>query len=95
MWLYLITLILSIIVKLLTWVKHEIYKRFYSYYIEVSDSTKTQVLMSACTTCTIISVITTSSLRYTGYAIYLKILRLILNSYILYISILIILKEFN
>ena len=31
----------SIIVKLLTWVKHEIYKRFHSYYIEVSDSVKT------------------------------------------------------
>ena len=32
---------LSTIVKLLTWVKHEIYKRFYSYYIEVLDSVKT------------------------------------------------------
>ena len=31
----------SIIVKLLTWVEHEIYKRFYSYYIEVSDFIKT------------------------------------------------------
>ena len=31
---------LSTIVKLLTWVKHEIYKRFHSYYIEVSDSVK-------------------------------------------------------
>ena len=30
----------STIVKLLTWVKHEIYKRFHSYYIEVSDSVK-------------------------------------------------------
>ena len=31
---------LNIIIKLLTWVKHEIYKRFYSYYIKVSDSVK-------------------------------------------------------
>ena len=70
---------LSIIVKLLIWVKHEIYKKFYSYYIEVSDSVKTQVLTSACTTHTIISVITTSNLRYIDYAIYLLILRLMLN----------------
>ena len=31
----------STIVKLLTWVEHEIYKRFHAYYIEVSDSVKT------------------------------------------------------
>ena len=30
----------SIIVKLLTWVEHKIYKRFHSYYIEVLDSVK-------------------------------------------------------
>ena len=30
----------STIVKLLTWVEHEIYKRFHAYYIEVLDSVK-------------------------------------------------------
>ena len=35
---------LSIIIKLLTWVKHEIYKRFHSYYIEVSDSVKSLII---------------------------------------------------
>ena len=35
---------LSTIIKLLTWVEHEIYKRFYSYYIEVSDSIKSLVI---------------------------------------------------
>ena len=35
---------LSTIVKLLTWVKYKIYKRFYSYYIEVSDSVKSLVV---------------------------------------------------
>ena len=71
---------LSIIVKLLTWVKHEIYKRFHSYYIEVSDFIKTQVLVSAHTAHTIIFTITASSLRYTDYAIYLLMLRLMLNT---------------
>ena len=70
----------STIVKLLTWVEHEIYKRFYSYYIEVSDSVKTQVLISACTACTMIFAITASDLRYIDYAIYLLMLRLILNT---------------
>ena len=69
----------SIIVKLLTWVEHEIYKRFHSYYIEVLDSVKTQVLVFACTACTVISAITISSFRYIDYAIYLLILRLVLN----------------
>ena len=31
---------LSTIVKLLTWVKYKIYKRFHLYCIEVSDSVK-------------------------------------------------------
>ena len=71
---------LSIIVKLLTWVKHEIYKRFYSYYIKVSDFIKTQVLISAYTAYTTISAITASSLRYIDYTIYLLMLRLMLNT---------------
>ena len=71
---------LSTIIKLLTWVKYKIYKRFHSYYIEVSDSVKTQVLVSACITHTIISVITMSSLRYIDYVIYLLMLRLVLNT---------------
>ena len=70
---------LSIIVKLLTWVEHEIYKRFHSYYIEVLDSVKTQVLISACTAHTIISTIIASSLKYINCVIYLLILRLMLN----------------
>ena len=70
----------STIVKLLTWVKHEIYKRFHSYYIEVSDSVKTQVLASACTACTMISAITMSSFRYISYTVYLRMLRLVLNT---------------
>ena len=70
---------LSTIVKLLTWVKHEIYKRFHSYYIEVLDSVKTQVLASACTVYTAISAITASNLRYIDCAIYLLMLRLMLN----------------
>ena len=74
---------LSIIIKLLTWVKHEIYKRFHSYYIEVLDFIKTQVLISACTTHTIISAITASSFRYMSYIIYLRMLRLVLNNIIL------------
>ena len=53
----------STIVKLLTWVKHEIYKKFHSYYIEVSNFIKTQVLVSACTTCTAISAITVSNIN--------------------------------
>ena len=32
---------MNTIIKLLTWVEHEIYKRFHSYYIEVSDFVKT------------------------------------------------------
>ena len=71
---------LSIIIKLLIWVKYKIYKRFYSYYIEVSDSVKTQVLISACTACTVISTITISDLRYIDYTIYLRMLRLMFNT---------------
>ena len=70
----------STIVKLLIWVKYEIYKRFYSYYIEVSDSVKTQVLISAYTACTTIFTITASSLRYIDNITYLLILRLMLNN---------------
>ena len=72
---------LSTIIKLLTWVEHEIYKRFYPYYIEVSDSVKTWVLIFACITHTIISTITASSLRYIDYVVYLRMLRLMLNNY--------------
>ena len=71
---------LSIIIKLLTWVKHKIYKRFHSYYIEVSDSVKIQVLVSAHTACTVISAITASSLRYIDYTVYFLMLRLMLNT---------------
>ena len=71
---------LSTIVKLLTWVEHEIYKRFHLYYIEVSDSVKIQVLISAHTAYTAIYTITASSLRYISYIIYLLILRLMLNT---------------
>ena len=70
----------SIIVKLLTWVEHKIYKRFYSYYIKVLNSVKTQVLVSACTAYTVISAITASNLRYIDCAVYLLILRLMLNT---------------
>ena len=69
----------STIVKLLIWVEHEIYKRFHAYYIEVSDSVKTQVLISTCTACTMISAITASDLRYIDCVIYLLMLRLMLN----------------
>ena len=62
---------LSTIVKLLTWVEHEIYKRFHSYYIEVSDSVKTQVLMFAHTAHIVISAIIISSLKYIDCALYL------------------------
>ena len=71
---------LNIIIKLLIWVEYEIYKRFYSYYIKVLDSVKTQVLASACTAHTIIFAITASSLRYIDCVIYLLILRLVLNT---------------
>ena len=71
---------MSTIVKLLIWVEHEIYKRFYSYYIEVSDSVKTQVLTFAHTACTIISAITAIDLRYIDCAVYLLMLRLVLNT---------------
>ena len=74
---------LSTIIKLLTWVEHEIYKRFYSYYIEVSDFIKIQVFLSTCTACTIISAITASDLRYIDYVIYLLMLRLMLNNSVL------------
>ena len=70
---------LSTIVKLLTWVKYEIYKRVHSYYIEVLDFVKTQVLTSACITCIAIFTITVSNLKYIDYAVYLRMLRLMLN----------------
>ena len=35
---------LNTIVKLLAWVEYKIYKRFYSYYIEVSNSVKSLVV---------------------------------------------------
>ena len=70
---------LSTIVKLLTWVKYEIYKRFHSYYIEVSDFIKTQVLISTYTAHITISAIIINSLKYIDCIIYLLILRLVLN----------------
>ena len=70
----------STIVKLLTWVEHEIYKRFYSYYIKVLDSIKTQVLISTYIACTAISTITVNSFRYIDCAVYLLMLRLMLNT---------------
>ena len=71
---------LSTIIKLLTWVKYKIYREFHSYYIKVSDFVKTQVLISTYTAHIIISAITTSDFRYISYAIYLLILRLVLNN---------------
>ena len=65
---------LNTILKLLTWVKHEIYKRFYYYYIKVLNSVKIQVLASACTACTAITAITISDSRYISYAVHLLIL---------------------